>query len=142
MITSPCDTPWEILTVASEGLGTLDADGITALRSVLLVLATAFAGGGADSSIGARGLTSALPGFTTIGGGLDFFVSGSESSALFAAIRITGDLPLFDGFTESVVEALPVLAGASLVLARSIVGVGAASGVDIGATAGAGCVEF
>jgi hypothetical protein len=88
LIRSPWDTPWEILIVASEGLGRLDdAEEIRPFK--LLSSADAMVSGlgseGADSSAWAGIL---FPDFTRRGVEA-FFVPGSEFAATFASIRIT-----------------------------------------------------
>ena len=141
LIRSPWDTPWEILSVASEGLETLDDVDIRPLKLLSFADATAseLGSGGADSSAWACALAPELFDFTSMGAESGFFVSGSG----FDAIRITGGLPTpADGF--SIGAAVAVLGAKVWVVELAWPGVlveGAATGEDMGASAGAGRPE-
>src|SRR5260370_40078189 len=92
LISSPWDTPWEILTVASEGLGTLeDADAIKPLKLWSFAEATAsgLGSGGADSSPWAGVLARVV--FTPMGAEFGSCVSGAGIGAVFAATLHTGE---------------------------------------------------
>jgi hypothetical protein len=127
------------------GLGTLeDAEAIKPLKVLSFADATAsgLGRGGADSSAWACVLARVVA-FTCMGAESGCFVPGSESAAMIAAIRVTGESPTpADGLLGGAAGAI---LGAKLCIAElarpGVLVEGAVSGEDMGATAGAGCPE-